>query len=636
MTGAARYKIHPAIGVARVGNAPESAFFLGPEIPNEPSTGSGDAGTVVPPFKSAGLIKRQAARFRVWEYLDIDGVWTPSREVTGLDADVVDLTWKVHLANRKASFFAFAGPPDPTRNVESPVRRNPGEDPRTLDIDPLARTIAGRSAAPVDLSRGSSPTPEAESWPGSPEPIPAIESLGQLRTDRVGRLIVIPAAGIAAGRPKAVIDDYANNNGWFDDVSDGPITATLRLRSADGHVVDHDVDGAWLLVGPPDFAPPLPQVVTLYDVLVDLAVRRLSLPTDEALYRHGSLSRLPAMAADLADGGTALPTCVVDFDSDVAPILRAAVMATAVYAPLPPHRFHRSLGNGDLDAWAALSDPAVDTGVRATVVGRLRKPGTTSATKDDGEPFIDGLMPRLLGDDPYGEGQRRRGLTLTMTQYAIMQRWAAGAFIGSRLEPSSLLNPPTATEITPHGLDEAALRNASGGAFYPGIEVSWLIREPALYAAPFRIRHGAPSCYACDDPTVTVGAGYFSRQMALPWLADFRDCKSEDHPPGNDPRAHRVFGWWPSQRPDRVYPNGAAAADAGPMVLWHRASVAGAAASWPPDPAASPPRLEPSDTPTFGQMIANWWRFGFVAKVAEGYAETERAETIPDQREQES
>ena len=131
MTSAARYKIHPAIGVARVGNAPESDFFLGPEIPNEPSTGSGDAGTVVPPFKSAGLIKRQAARFRVWEYLDIDGVWTPSREVTGLDADVVDLTWKVHLANRKASFFAFTGPPDPMRNGQAPVRRNPGEDPRT-------------------------------------------------------------------------------------------------------------------------------------------------------------------------------------------------------------------------------------------------------------------------------------------------------------------------------------------------------------------------------------------------------------------------------------------------------------------------------------------------------------------------
>ena len=109
MTRSARYKIHPAIGVARVGNAPESEFFLGPERPNEPSTGSVDAGTVVPPFKAGGQIKRQAARFRVWEYLDNDGVWTPSREVTGLDDDVVDLTWVVHLANRKAAFFKLMG-----------------------------------------------------------------------------------------------------------------------------------------------------------------------------------------------------------------------------------------------------------------------------------------------------------------------------------------------------------------------------------------------------------------------------------------------------------------------------------------------------------------------------------------------
>ena len=626
MTRAARYKVHPAIGVARVGNAPESEFFLGPERPNEPSTGSVEAGTVVPPFKAGGQIKRQAARFRVWEYLDNDGVWTPSREVTGLDDDVVDLTWVVHLANRKAAFFKFTGPPESIG--AHPERRNPKDDPRTLEIDPLPRSIAGRSAGPVDLSRGTSATPDEELWP-TPAPVPAIESLGQLRTDDAGRLIVIPAAGIAAGRPKAVIKNYANNNGWFDDVGDGPINATLRLRSADGTIVEHDVEGAWLLAGPPDFAPPLPQLVNLYDVLVDVAVRRLPLPTDEALYRDGELSKLPALAADLADGRTDLSTYLVDFDSDVAPILRAALLTTMVYQPRPPRPFHLSFGGGpDADTWAALSDPAVDTGLRGIIFNRLRKPGTTTGTTEEGGSLIDRLMPRLLGDDPYGDGQRRRGLTLTVTQYAIMKRWAAGGFVGSRLEPTSLLDPPAPAEITPHGLDQAALQNASGGAFFPGIEVSWLIREPAVYAAPFRIKHGAPSAYAADDATTTVGAGYFSRQMAVPWLADFRDCKSEDHPPTAD--SHLVFGWWPSQRPDRVYPSAAAAAEGEPMLPWHRASVAGSATTWPPDPHAPPEDQQTGDLPTFGQMIANWWRFGFVTKVGDQYAETERAEMIPD------
>ena len=51
-----RCKIHPAIGVARVGDSPDG-FFVGPESP-------GDAGSDGPYKDGAGRIKRQAARFR--------------------------------------------------------------------------------------------------------------------------------------------------------------------------------------------------------------------------------------------------------------------------------------------------------------------------------------------------------------------------------------------------------------------------------------------------------------------------------------------------------------------------------------------------------------------------------------------
>jgi hypothetical protein len=63
MNSPVRYRIHPAIGVARVGNADPSAYFLGPERPRQQVTGASDAGSAVPPFKTDGLIKRQAARF---------------------------------------------------------------------------------------------------------------------------------------------------------------------------------------------------------------------------------------------------------------------------------------------------------------------------------------------------------------------------------------------------------------------------------------------------------------------------------------------------------------------------------------------------------------------------------------------
>src|SRR5882762_9849199 len=65
-------KIHPAIGVARLGNDP-AQFFLGPEIPGKGPVGA-DAGVGTPigggPFSgfktSATTIKRQGQRFYIF------------------------------------------------------------------------------------------------------------------------------------------------------------------------------------------------------------------------------------------------------------------------------------------------------------------------------------------------------------------------------------------------------------------------------------------------------------------------------------------------------------------------------------------------------------------------------------------
>ena len=104
---------------------------------------------------------------------------------------------------------------------------------------------------------------------------------------------------------------------------------------------------------------------------------------------------------------------------------------------------------------------------------------------------------------------------------------------------------PTGT-ITPHGLDQAALENSVGGPFYPGIEVSWLIRRRELYAGAFRF----------NEPGFSIGpltfqAGFFSQQMALPWTADFYDCHKEDHTT-DDAQEPAIYMWWTAQRPDDV------------------------------------------------------------------------------------
>src|SRR5947208_10497331 len=97
------YKIHPAIGIARLGNSTE--HFVGPEVPGVPARPDGDG-----KFRDAnGRIKRQAARYRIYEYDDAQPAAEP-KEVTVHSADVQQIEWTVHLANKKAAWFEFAGP----------------------------------------------------------------------------------------------------------------------------------------------------------------------------------------------------------------------------------------------------------------------------------------------------------------------------------------------------------------------------------------------------------------------------------------------------------------------------------------------------------------------------------------------
>src|SRR6185295_12393546 len=218
------YKIHPAIGVARVGNSPDD-FFIGPErIGEEPNPSGG--------FKDSQCrVKRQGARFRIFAHHD-DGTFD---EIDDTDAEI---TWTVHLVNKKAA--------NPGRgNIESAAN---------LTIDPGGRTLNGPNQTKVfdngEIKFASAPVTKVP--------------LGEIRSDTNNRLVVLGGFGKSASPLGSGISSFWGNSDWYDDVSDGPVTATIKLRSNGSTPA---VTGAWVIVGPPKFAPHQQSVITLYDRL---------------------------------------------------------------------------------------------------------------------------------------------------------------------------------------------------------------------------------------------------------------------------------------------------------------------------------------------------------------------------------
>ncbi len=577
-------KIHPAIGVARVGDSP-SSFFIGPERPLAGNTGQDSgAGTAVPPFRDGGKIKRQAARFRVFHYpLGADP------EELNLDhPQVAEIEWTVHLANKKAAFFEFVG----QRGASGPFlgavqdRRNktiPAADRATkLMIDPGPRSIKGASAGPVAFDSSSG------NFPKNLAGTPIIDFLGELRTDSKGRLLVLGGRGksdssnalppdanqmaqlgvagftgpaISALRPPAPLLQYANNDTWFDDVSDGPVTARVKLKT--GKTIAVQFPG-WVVVGPPDYAPEIRSVVSLYDAMLDVAVRNLPDPAPP-FYTAAALLEFKTLKASFR--GT--PGFTPKFGLDIEPTLQAGFHSRFVHEPA--QFFHSSLTNADLKS----TDPAKKP-TREAAFNFLRPPAGNATYSGAAS------MPKLFGDkydaSPGPPRDPKQVLAVTQLQHHLLKLWKDGSFVAG--------GGPSPT-VTPDGLDRAGLESCVGGAFYPGIECSWLIREKGIYSEPFRILHGA------TVGPLTVGPGFFSQQMALPWQADFLDCVRDATTVGTD------FGWWPAQRPDEVYTSAADAATQGTMKEWTR----GIAAVGPPTPAAGQDHLN---------MVKRWNLLGFV------------------------
>jgi hypothetical protein len=463
-----RAAIHPAIGIARIGDS-RTDYFIGPEVTTPASQPPGTY------RDTAGDLKRQAALFHVYGY---NAAGQVVRELT---ADSADIQWTAHLANKKAQWYQFQAALDiPEAVTMSVPQRNPkiaAPMRGTLAIDPGPRSITG-----ISVSGGPEHCFDTGTFKGTPVP------LGEIRTDAAGRLLVLGGTGQSASPSGAPVYDPADPNSfnnaddWYDDISDGPVTATVSIN---GQAVP--VDPAWVVVTPPNYAPDIIGWRTLYDLLVDVYIEcgwmampdTVSFSNDilPVLQRLSNLQWVNQGFATMFGKG-----CPMDFTDP-------ALVAKLARTPDPADK----------------SDPYAE--LRQVIFNSFRPYQPTS---DDPRPW-----PWIYGDayGSFSAAAPNNNLALPSVQQVLLRRWVAGDFVNdwnpATMPPATLAAVPLAGQ--PAMLDKAALHFCLADAFHPGCEMTWPMRQPVCEPVPY------PS-----SPVRPAGAGLRRQPDAADRLAPRR------------------------------------------------------------------------------------------------------------------
>jgi hypothetical protein len=257
------YKIHPGMGFARVGPSRQGYFLAGEALGADPVdiNAAGDEAPFAGYKDASKMMRRQGARFRVYEYDRNDGTGglTLTREITAAEAEI---DWAVVLTSAKAAgkLMTVIVGPDGARTLvpDTPDRNDAPPGFTRADLKATVELKAkGKNAGPA---------------PGA-EPVGKIVGkslfIGEARTDSAGRLVVLGGRGDALSwaTPASPIPEFLNNPTWYDDIADGSVDAKVTFP---GQAPINAV-GAWVFTAPPDFAPEISPLTTLFDIVEQAA-----------------------------------------------------------------------------------------------------------------------------------------------------------------------------------------------------------------------------------------------------------------------------------------------------------------------------------------------------------------------------
>jgi len=399
------YRVFPPIGIGRIGNSQD--FFIGPEVLDSKGVELTPTGEVeIVAYKDAAFrVKRQAARFHLFERANSSSPFIPANLPSGSK-----VKWTVHVANKKDAIDRPSGPP----SFVPPTGLRPRLDATRSNrlIDSGKASVEGANAAAKSLSGTHLGTQVI---------------LGEIRTDSLGRLLVVPAGGTSKSNPvSAVGGSFYNNPNWYDDVCDG--TIQTQIVASDGSVVD--AIGAWFVSAPPDFAPGVGAIVTLYDIVVQLAINQ---------------------------GWHSAPS-TTSFTNHIYPVLvRSRSLRWSHGRKVAGVPTSNANWNQISNNFPQLADAsAINKAFRQQQAQLVRNVEDLSILSN---------------------------YELTDTQKAHLDRWENGIFASDWTGI-----PAVATSVTTESLTAAALMGGAGQGFFPGIEAGLILTDRTIYSLPFDFR----------------------------------------------------------------------------------------------------------------------------------------------------
>lgn len=504
--------IYPAIGVARIGNAPEG-YVVGPEVTDPPPKMANDAPGKNPYRDAKGRLLPQAARFRIY---GVNAKGAIVKELTG-DPNA-KISWSAQLANKKSAWYTFqlaldipeAAAADPT------TLRNPTvSDRAALVLDSGVKTIkVGDGEQSHELFGGQFMKQGQNVY------------LGKMWVEEKGRLLMTGGRGYSSSYDKTVAITFGNNEGWHDDVADGPVTADVSYMN-----VDLPVTPAWLIVGPPNYGPQQKSVRTMWDLMRDVAITAGTLPK-------------PARPS---------------FTYDIYPLFERMNGLQWVNAGFAAGFGWKGVYDFTTPEWIErLND-------RSLAGQETRRVIKNAFRHDNVDSWSPTPWPWLYGDAmniPPVESPRQY-TQLTATQLGFLDQWVNGDF-DDDWGKVPVYHDIDAVPVKEQGdmLTRAALDFCLADAFHPGCEMTWPVRYSTMYMAPFRFAHapegwvepGMGEILSSDAVTIPNGplygqlAGGITRWMAVPWQTDTASCRS-GYDAAYDPY---VPSFWPARVPNQV------------------------------------------------------------------------------------